>query len=184
MLHADIRQVADGNPGASNVLRAGGKASAALALLLDFLKGAIPVGLAYGVAGHQGWGLVPIALAPVLGHAFSPFLHGHGGKGVAVTGGIWCGLTLWEGPTIGGIGLAAATFLFGPNGWAVISAIAGMAAYLLLTPATWNGLATRPHKPVLLVIAAGNLLIVAWKHRADLSRPAQIRAIYKPWPRH
>ena len=66
-LHTDIRVYGDSNPGATNVLRAGGWAWGALALLLDYLKGAIPVGLAYFWAGVEDWLLVVVALAPAAG---------------------------------------------------------------------------------------------------------------------
>lgn len=174
-LGRDIRAYGDANPGATNVLRAGGKGPAALALLLDLLKGAIPVGLAHFQFGFTGWRLVLVALLPVLGHAFSPLLKGRGGKAVATTGGVWCGLTVWEGPTIGGVLLGLGSYLFGANGWAVVTAIGGMVLYLALAPATWNGLEARPAPTTILVIGLLNLLIVAWKHRADLSRPPQLR---------
>ena len=72
-LHTDIRQYGDGNPGAFNAWRAGKYKIGLPALILDYLKGAIPVGLAKNVFGISGFGLIPIALSPVFGHAFSPF---------------------------------------------------------------------------------------------------------------
>lgn len=168
-LGRDIRAVGDGNPGATNVRRAGGRAVALVALLLDMLKGALPVSLAHtGHLGQTPW-MIPIALAPILGHAFSPFMRGRGGKAVAVTGGIWTGLTTWEGPTIGGLGLALFTQFFGANGRAVLSGLSLMLAYLLATPAAWNGLIRRPRRSVILAVGVGNILIVGWKHRRDLS---------------
>ncbi len=175
LLGKDIRSVGDANPGATNVLRAGGKGAAALALLLDFLKGAIPVGIAHFQLRFTGWPLVLIAILPVLGHAFTPFLGGRGGKAVATTGGIWCGLTIWEGPSVGGILLGLCTYLLGANGWAVLTAISGMVIYLGLTPAAWNGLDARPERWVIWTVCLFNLLIVGWKHRADLRQPPQLR---------
>jgi glycerol-3-phosphate acyltransferase PlsY len=166
-LGRDIRLVGDGNPGATNVMRAGGKASALIALALDFVKGALPVGLPYWSGAVKGWSLLPLALAPVLGHAFSPFLKGRGGKAVAVTGGVWCGLTAWEGPTIGGPLLAAATAVAGANGWAVVAAHSGVIAYTCLAPKHWNRLLVRPPANVLLTIGLCQLIVLAWKHRAD-----------------
>jgi len=173
VLGQDIREVGDANPGATNVLRAGGKSAAALALLLDFLKGALPVGIAHFQLEFNGWPLLITALLPVLGHAYTPFLRGRGGKAVATTGGIWCGLTIWEGPTIGGLLLALCTVLLGANGWAVLAALSGMLLYLGLTPAAWNGLSARPEAWTIWLIGALNLLLVAWKHRADLSHSPQ-----------
>ncbi len=175
VLGRDIRSYGDANPGASNVLRAGGKGAAALALLLDLLKGAIPVGIAHFPLGFTGWQLILVAILPVLGHAFSPFLRGNGGKAVATTGGIWCGLTIWEGPSVGGLLLGLASYNFGANGWAVITAISGMVLYLALTPASWNGLMARPASATIWIIGMLNLLIVGWKHRSDLAKPPQLR---------
>lgn len=174
-LGADIRQYGDANPGATNVLRAGGKGAAAAALLLDFLKGAIPVGLAHFQGGLNGWPLAAAAVAPVLGHAFSPFLGLRGGKAVAVTGGVWCGLTGWEGPAIGGLLLGLAYALIAVDGWAVMAALAGLLGYLLLAPAAWNLLDARPEPWVILVAWLGNVAILAWKHRRDLARPLALR---------
>lgn len=176
-LHTDVRQFGDANPGATNVLRAGGRATAVLALLLDFVKGAVPVWLAYRWAGLDGAALAFVALAPVLGHAFSPFLGFQGGKAVAVTGGIWCGLTIWEGPTVGGLLLGLAKIFLAVDGWVVLVAVAGMMLYCLLAPPAWNGLGLRANPAVLFTVGIGNLLILAWKHRADLARPFAFR----PW---
>jgi glycerol-3-phosphate acyltransferase PlsY len=174
-LGKDIRRYGDANPGATNVLRAGGKKAAAVALLLDFLKGALPVGIAHFQLDFTGWALVVVALLPVVGHAFSPFLGGRGGKAVATTGGIWCGLTVWEGPTIGGLLLGVGSYLFGANGWAVMTAISGMVLYLAFTPPTWNGLAARPETATIWAVGILNLLLLAWKHRADLRQPPRLR---------
>ncbi len=174
-LGEDIRRYGDANPGATNVLRAGGKKAAAVALLLDFLKGALPVGIAHFQLDFSGWALVVVALLPVLGHAFSPFLGGRGGKAVATTGGIWCGLTVWEGPTIGGLLLGLGTYLFGANGWAVMTALSVMVLYLALTPAAWNGLMARPEAATIWAVGVLNLLLLAWKHRTDLRQAPRLR---------
>lgn len=159
-LRTDIRRYGDGNPGATNVLRSGSRGWAALALLFDSLKGAVPVGLAYFWAGLTGWPLVVVALAPVLGHAFSPLLRFRGGKAVAVTFGIWTGLTLWEGPTVLGLALGLWFAIIAVDGWAMLLALFSLLAYLLLA---------RPDADM-LTIWMGNTLILAWKHRADLAQ--------------
>lgn len=104
-LRTDIRQYGDGAPGATNVARAGGRALYVLAVLLDAFKGTIPVWLAQLISGISGWPLAAIAIAPVLGHAFSPFLKGRGGMAVATTFGVWLGLLGWMGPVIIGAGI-------------------------------------------------------------------------------
>ena len=92
----DVRRFGDGNPGATNAFRAGGAWLGLPALLLDVSKGAAPVGLAYFNLGYRGLPMWMIALAAILGHAFSPFLGFRGGKGLAVAFGVWIGLTLWR----------------------------------------------------------------------------------------
>lgn len=165
-LRTDIRRYGDGNPGATNVLRSGGKGWGTLALLLDTLKGAVPVAVACFWAGLTGWPLAAVAVAPVAGHAFSPLLRFRGGKAVAVTFGIWAGLTLWEGPTILGLALGFWFALVVVDGWAVILAMFSLLAYLLLAHSD----------PALLAIWSGNTLILAWKHRADLVQSPGLRA--------
>lgn len=73
-LKVDVRQVGDGNPGAANVFKAGGKVVGILSLLLDVTKAALPVGLAYHNLAIRGVPMFFIAVAPILGHVFSPFL--------------------------------------------------------------------------------------------------------------
>ena len=76
----DLRKVGSGNIGATNVLRTGNKGAAALTLLLDALKGAIPVWITWA------WGAEAAAitgLGAVLGHCFPVWLNFKGGKGVA-----------------------------------------------------------------------------------------------------
>lgn len=80
----DIREKTfDRNPGGANAIRAVGTKIGLLCILLDVLKGFIPVFSAVAFAGIAGFRLVPIVAAPILGHAFSPFLNFRGGKGVA-----------------------------------------------------------------------------------------------------
>ena len=79
----DVRQQGSGNIGATNVLRIGGKKLGALTLVLDALKGFIPVLLAklFG----SDWVAAFAAIAAVCGHIFPVWLNFKGGKGVATT---------------------------------------------------------------------------------------------------
>jgi glycerol-3-phosphate acyltransferase PlsY len=178
-LKKDITQYGDANPGATNVLRAGGRGAAALALFLDTLKAAIPISIAYYGVGIDDWRLVPIALAPVFGHAFSPFLRFHGGKAVATTLGMWIALTLWTIPTIGGFGLLGFTLLVGANGWALLFANLVILAYLLIAPNAFDFLNLQPATPILLMTWAVNVALLAYRHRADLSTPPTLRRRYR-----
>jgi glycerol-3-phosphate acyltransferase PlsY len=167
LLRADVRRYGDGNPGATNAWRAGGWRVGLLALCLDYLKGAVPVGLAHFNLGVSGWGLVTVALAPVLGHAFSPFLRFRGGKALAATFGIWTGLTLGEGPIILGLLLGLFLFVQDSDGWAVLLGMLVFGGHLVLQQA---GFYT-------MVIWGINTLLLAWKYRHDLGRALQPR----PW---
>jgi glycerol-3-phosphate acyltransferase PlsY len=131
-LRRDIRTVGDGNPGASNLMRAGGKGLGILGLLLDYAKGIAPVLAARSVGGIEGSALIPIALAPVLGHAFSPWLRGRGGKAVAVTFGVWTGVSLWEGPVVLGALLSLWYALSARDGWTVFVSMLCFVVYLAL----------------------------------------------------
>ena len=168
-LRIDIRRYGDRNPGATNVARAGGWQWGALALVLDMLKGAIPVGLAWYWGGLSGWLLVPVALAPILGHAYSPFLGFRGGKALAVSLGVWGGLTMGQGPLLLAVLLLLWYALIAVDGWAVLLTALSFGLYLLLAGA----------EAPLLTIWAGNTLIIAWKHRADLALVPYLR----PWLR-
>jgi glycerol-3-phosphate acyltransferase PlsY len=83
----DVRAHGSGNIGATNVSRVGGKALGIVTLLLDILKGFLPVFLAKKL-GLGADLLALMALAAVLGHVFTPWLKFQGGKGVATALGV------------------------------------------------------------------------------------------------
>ncbi|AKH64196.1 MULTISPECIES: glycerol-3-phosphate 1-O-acyltransferase PlsY [Photorhabdus] len=78
----DPRQHGSGNPGATNVLRIGGRSTAAVVLICDVLKGMVPVWLAYQLSVPPLY-LGITAIAACLGHIYPIFFHFKGGKGVA-----------------------------------------------------------------------------------------------------
>lgn len=83
----DPRHVGSGNPGATNVLRIGGKLAALGVFLFDVLKGVFPAALAFRLnlsPSEIGF----IALAACLGHVFPLFFKFRGGKGVATAYGV------------------------------------------------------------------------------------------------
>lgn len=90
----DVRDASpDRNPGGANAIRAAGTGIGLLCIALDILKAFLPVCAAVTYAGVRGMELVPVAAAPVFGHAFSPFLKFRGGKCVAAFYGSM--LALW-----------------------------------------------------------------------------------------
>ncbi len=80
----DPRKQGSGNPGATNVLRLGGKKAAALTLAGDVLKGAVPVLLAH-LLSDSPTVLAGTAVAAIIGHMYPVFFQFKGGKGVATT---------------------------------------------------------------------------------------------------
>ena len=166
---ADIRDYGDHNPGATNVLRAASWGWFVPAALLDYFKAVIPVGLAWFVVRLPGWWIVPVALAPLVGHGFSPWLRFRGGKAVAVTFGAWTGLTLGAGPMVLGMLLGLMFATVAVSGWAVVLAMLCFGGFI------WRAYASA--QPELLAVWAGHLAFLIWKHRADLRQPPGIN----PW---
>jgi acyl phosphate:glycerol-3-phosphate acyltransferase len=160
----DVRAVGDGNPGAANAFRTGGATLGLVVLMLDVTKGVLPVVLARSL-GLDGPTLALVAVLPVAGAAFSPFLGFRGGKALAVTLGTWIGSNLWAIPLVAVVAIVAATLLIEPDGWAVAATLAAMlVGALLWVPASWPGFA--------LPVQAG---IILWKHASDLVRPPRRR---------
>ena len=151
----DVRRVGDGNPGPVSAFRAVGPLVGSLALLLDFLKGWLPVAAAYWLLGFRGWWQAPIVIAPVLGHAFSPFLRLRGGKAITTTFGVWSGVTLWEAPCLLGGVLALCKLVFRlRDDVSTFAALVCLLAYLL-----W-----RHPEPALVAAWTVNAAVVALKH--------------------
>lgn len=167
MTGVDIRQFGDGNPGATNTFRAGNKVAGLLALMLDISKAAAPVGLAYFHLGMRGVDMFLVAMAPILGHAFSPFLRFRGGKALAASLGVWIGLTIWKASLPVLAGVLIGILLFTPPGWSVMCALAGLLVIFLV----WLP------DPLLLAVWLGETLILVWTHRHDLRQGIRLR----PW---
>jgi glycerol-3-phosphate acyltransferase PlsY len=156
-LHTDIRTLGDGNPGGYNVWKAGGRFWAILAVLMDGFKGAIPVGFAHYAYGVDGWPLIPVALSPLLGHIFSPFLGFRGGKGLSTTFGIWLGLTLWLGPTVFGLSLFGWKRVFQNERQVIAAGMLTLLGILILT-------VTRTE---LAIICLANTALLWWTYGKD-----------------
>lgn len=158
-LRKDIRQFGDGNPGATNVYRAGGGVPLMiLAVVLDVAKGAFPVGMATFVFRFEGIALLLAAIAPLLGHGYSPFLGFKGGKMMATTLGIWIGLTLYFVPAFGILAFLLWYSLIKGDGWVVLFLMLSVGAYIL---------ALNPN-PVWLGVWAANIALLLWKYRHAL----------------
>lgn len=92
----DPREEGSGNPGATNVMRIGGKKAAAITFFGDFLKGLIPVLIAKFIGTPPVfWTFV--GLAAFIGHLYPIFFGFKGGKGVATSAGVLLGFDLFVG---------------------------------------------------------------------------------------
>lgn len=103
----DPRNEGSGNPGATNVLRIGGKKAAIITLLGDVIKGVIPV-LAAKWYGLNSFDLSLVAFAAFLGHLYPVFFRFEGGKGVATAFGCLIALTWQVGLMLSGAWLVIA----------------------------------------------------------------------------
>lgn len=165
-LGVDIRQFGDGNPGATNVFRAGNNYAGLLALILDISKAAVPVGLAYNNLNIRGIPMFMIAIAPILGHAFSPFLRFRGGKAIGTAFGVWIGLTIWKASLPGALAAGIGILLLTPSIWSVVLGLTAILATLLI----WLP------DPLLLWVWFAEGIIIAWTHRFELRRKPQLRS--------
>lgn len=152
----NLRQIGSGNIGATNVLRTGSKAAAALTLLFDAGKGAVAVLLARALAGDDAAQVA--ALAAFVGHCYPVWLSFKGGKGVATFLGLWLALD-WR------VGVACClTWLVAAAIWR-ISSLSALAAAALST--TWVMILTDGSTFLLGVVLT---LLIYWRHRENLAR--------------
>ena len=156
----DPRSYGSGNPGATNVLRSGRKAAAALTLLGDAAKGWLAVFLAIRFAPLDPQGAMMIAfvvLAVFIGHLFPVFLRFQGGKGVATALGVLLALNVWLGLCALATWLVVA-LLFRFSSLSALTAAVGAPIYALML-----GL---PHE---WVLASGVMsLLLVWRHKKNI----------------
>ena len=164
---ADPRSYGSQNPGATNVLRSGNKAAAALTLLLDGVKGWLPVWavVRYGAVFGLGDGsLALVALAAFAGHVWPVFFRFKGGKGVATAAGVLLGIEPVLGLATFATWLIVAFFTRYSSLAALASAVFAPAYYFLGNQVVWL-----IDKQVLLatVIMSG---ILVWRHQANIAK--------------
>lgn len=144
------------NPGATNVLRIGGRKAAAITLIADVLKGLLPVLLC------RIFEMPPLttgfaALSAFLGHLYPVFFRFKGGKGVATMLGVLFGIG-WM------LGLAAAVTWLLAAGVFKISSVSSIAMAILAPVYSWFFY----HDEVLTLILAGMSMVLCWRHRSNI----------------
>jgi glycerol-3-phosphate acyltransferase PlsY len=137
LLGRDIRDYGDGNPGAFNVFRAGGRKTGGLAILLDIAKGVPLVTLAQSYFSLPEATVLVVALGAILGSAFSPVLRFGGGKSIAVTFGVLLAIQ----PPVMLVTMAACLLLgfiiLEENPWATMVGPIGVLTYLISSHASF-----------------------------------------------
>lgn len=88
----DIRTLGSGNPGTANVYRNAGAKAGAITLVVDALKGFLPVCLSLAWEPRRPELAIAVGAAAIIGHNWTPFLGFRGGKGVATSGGVFLAL--------------------------------------------------------------------------------------------
>jgi len=164
---ADPRSYGSQNPGATNVLRSGNKAAAALTLLLDAVKGWLPV----WVLGRYGsaWGLAEgtlamVALAAFVGHVWPVFFRFKGGKGVATAAGVLFGIDPWLGLATLATWLIVAFFTRYSSLAALASAVFAPAYYFLGHRVVWYV----DNRVLLAAVVMSAVLI--WRHQSNIAK--------------
>ena len=155
----DIRQHGSGNIGATNVSRVLGKKYGALVLILDALKGALPV-LAVKLSGLPFEYQVLAGLFAVLGHCFSPFLRFKGGKGVAT--GLGAFIVISPKITLLAFFIFLAVFLL--TRYVSLSSITAALSYPILFR-----FLEKPSELSFILVSLTSLVIVA-KHHSNIER--------------
>jgi acyl phosphate:glycerol-3-phosphate acyltransferase len=158
----DPRSYGSGNPGATNVLRSGRKAAAAVTLLGDATKGWAAVLLVRHFAPALDVGPTTVAiagLAAFLGHLYPIYFRFKGGKGVATALGVVLALDPW----LAMVGAAVFIIALALSRYVSLSSMAGVVAAAGLAPIrldwSWSAAAV-------VAIAA----LVIWRHQANIGR--------------
>jgi glycerol-3-phosphate acyltransferase PlsY len=154
----DPRESGSRNPGATNVLRLGGKKAAAVTLLGDAAKGLIPVLIARYLDAPADI-IAAVGLGAFLGHLYPVFFGFKGGKGVATALGVLTGFSGW-------LGLAVLATWLGMAYLFRYSSLAALTAASLAPVYVWLLL----HSPVLAGASLAMALLLISRHRGNIER--------------
>lgn len=171
LLHKDIRNYGDTNPGAWNVLRAGGRKAFWLALVLDVSKGIPFVLIASLLVKLSEPAVMAVGFGAILGHAFSPLLKFRGGKAVAVTYGVLVALPHREIFFATVVFMVLGVLLIEVHAWVVVLGPIGSLIYFILTGITGAE----------LFFLSGILLIFAIKYYPDLKTYPGYKGVLVHW---
>lgn len=163
----DPRSYGSKNPGATNVLRSGNKVAAVATLLLDGLKGWLPVVLVKWFGADHGLGdgtVALVSLAAFLGHLYPVFFQFKGGKGVATAAGVLLGVSGFLGLATLATWLIVAFFSRYSSLAALAAAVFAPFYYLLGDRVVWY-----VDKGVLAVLIVISSLLI-YRHRQNITK--------------
>ena len=167
---SDPRTYGSKNPGATNVLRSGSKAAAAVTLLFDALKGWLPVvlvrwfGAPYGL--EEGT-MALVGLAAFLGHLWPVFFRFEGGKGVATALGVLMGISGWLGLATLLTWVIIAFFFRYSSLASLVAAVCAPFFYVLGGGVAWY---TDARVGMAIAVMSG---LLAWRHKENIQRLLQ-----------
>ncbi len=164
---SDPRSYGSKNPGATNVLRSGSKKAAIATLLLDALKGWVPVVLVKWFGADYGLGdgtVAAVGLAAFLGHLYPVFFQFKGGKGVATAAGVLMGVSWILGVATLATWVIVAFFSRYSSLASLVAAAFAPLYYLFGDRAAWY-----VDKGLLVVMFAISALL-AWRHRENINK--------------
>ena len=153
----NIQEHGSGNIGATNVARVLGPVPGLIVLVLDGAKGALAV-LAAQHASGAPWIVCAAALAAILGHCFSPFLAGRGGKGVATAFGAFAVLV----PQLAGVAVLVFVIAWRLTRVPAIGSLCGITAIAVM-------LVSRGDVPT-ATLACVTALLLVYTHRSNLAK--------------
>jgi len=152
----DPRGEGSGTPGATNVLRFGGKKAAAITLAGDMIKGLIPVLIAKYL-DISVLGIALVGLAAFLGHLYPVFFQFKGGKGVATMLGVMFGFSWWIGLATAGTWLFMAKII-------KISSLSALVATAIAPVYVWLWF----NSPFTIGVTIFMTIILFWRHRSNI----------------
>ena len=164
----DPRSYGSGNPGATNVLRSGNKKAALLTLLLDALKGWLPVFvvLQFGAKWQLGAEAAAVAgVAAFTGHVLPVFFRFKGGKGVATAASVLFGISPWLGLLVLLTWLLVAVVTRYSSLAAVIAAASTPMIYLFGAQRGWWLLAGALFQACMIMS-----IVLVWRHKQNIHR--------------
>ena len=166
----DVREHGSGNVGTTNVFRVLGKKAGAVVMVLDIFKGWLPAFVA--AQFFSPWAAIFIAAAPVVGHMYSVFLKGKGGKGIATGAGVV-------------LALVPLAFIIIFTTWLVLIVVTRYVSVASLTAAALVPVLTIVFGEPLPYEIAGVLVavLVWWAHRGNIQRllAGEEHRVKLPW---